>query len=150
MDSAQLAWIIAIIVVVLILLGLALFIGRRWKRTKDHERADNLRQSAADDELNAREGEAKAARAAADAQQADVDAERLREEARTQADEAQLARIRAQEQAIKAESLDPDTETSGRHRPEAPETGQDQAGDTSRSEQPRRTEDGKDKDVTGP
>lgn len=153
MDSAQLAWIIAIIVVVLVILGLVFVFGRRRKQAKDHERAENLRQSAAADELNAREGEAKAARAAADAQQADVDAERLREEARNQAEEAQLSRTRAEEQAFKADSLDPETETSRRHRTDPSGTGQDQAGDPNQSEQPHRTDDARDnpgKDVTGP
>lgn len=108
MDSTQLAWTIAIIVVVLIILGLALFLGQRRKHAKDREHAENLRQSATADELKARENEAQAALAAANAQQAEVDAERLREEARNQAEEADSARAR--EQTMKAESLDPEGE----------------------------------------
>ena len=54
MDSGQLAWTITIIVAVLLILGLVFFFGRRWKQKKNHERAENLRQSAAADELDAR------------------------------------------------------------------------------------------------
>ncbi|MFF5794703.1 hypothetical protein ACFY5D_21880 [Paeniglutamicibacter sp. NPDC012692] len=131
LDSSQLAWTITIFVVVLIILGLLLFLGRRWKLTKDRERAESLRQSAAADELRARENEAAAARAEAEAKQAEVDAEHLREAARNQADEAEAARSRAQEQTMKAESLDPDVEaeTSGRQRTDATGAPEDQLGD---------------------
>lgn len=139
MDSSQLAWTIAIIVAVLIILGLLLILGRRWKQTKDRAQAENLRQSAAADELRARENEAAAARAEAEAKQAEVEAEHLREAARNQAEEAEAARSRAQEQAMKAESLDPDVEaeTSGRHWTDAPGAPEDQPGDPSQPGQGR-------------
>ncbi|WP_427018088.1 hypothetical protein ACQCSX_05680 [Pseudarthrobacter sp. P1] len=107
MDSGQLAWTIIVIIVLLVVIGAVIFFGRRWKKTKDHERADNLRQSAAADELGARESEAKAARAAADAQQADVDAAHLRDEAHQRQADAESVRSRSEEQARKAEALDP-------------------------------------------
>lgn len=143
MDSGQLTWTIILIVVVLAIIVLGLFFGRRWKHAKDHEKAENLRQGAAAEELNAREGQAKAARAAADAQQAEVDAERLRDEARIQTEEAQSAQSRAEEQAMKADSIDPEveTETSGRHRTDATGAPEEQPGDPNQPEQPRTTRD---------
>ena len=144
MDSGQLVWIIVIIVVVLVVLGLVLFFGQRRKKEKDHERAETLRQSAADDELNARESEAKSAKAAADAKQAQVDADRLQEEARNQNAEAQSARASSQEQANKAKALDPNVETGGTRDGDASEAGRDPLGDP---DQPRQSNpsDGTDK-----
>ncbi|RAX51044.1 hypothetical protein DQ353_01235 [Arthrobacter sp. AQ5-05] len=110
MDSGQLVWIIVIAVVVLALLGLALFFAQRRKKEKDLEQAKTLREAAAEEELDAREKEARAARAEADAQQARVDADRLQDEARRLNHGAESARSSARERARHARSLDPDSD----------------------------------------
>ncbi|WP_411734356.1 hypothetical protein [Paeniglutamicibacter sp.] len=143
MDSGQLVWTIVIIVVALVILGLVLFFVQRRKKEKDHERAETLRQSAVDDELNARESEAKAARAAADAKQAQVDADRLQEEARSQNADAQSARSSAHEQAKRAQSLDPDAETRGSQNLDSSDARQDPIDDSNQPNRPSGTENGR-------
>jgi uncharacterized protein HemX len=116
MDTGQLVWIIVAIVILLALLAVVLYFGR--KRTLDAQRnqAAELRQKAEEERLGARESEAKAVRAEADAKQAEVDAERLRREARERAEEAETGRSRSDDQVREANSLDPDTDVRGRPR----------------------------------
>jgi flagellar biosynthesis/type III secretory pathway M-ring protein FliF/YscJ len=113
MDSAQLIWLIVVIVAILVVLGLVLWLGRRKALDQHREKAAELRQSAQNDELSAREREAESARAQADAKQAEVDAERLRREADERQREAESARSRSDERVREANSLDPDTDVRG-------------------------------------
>ncbi|WP_426998232.1 hypothetical protein [Pseudarthrobacter sp. N5] len=111
MDSGQLMWIV--IVIALVIVGVVIFFGRKWKLKTDRRRAVEMRQTAKTDELGAREGEAKASRAEADAKQAEVDAERLRREAHDRQEDAQTVRERSQERVREADELDPDVDAGG-------------------------------------
>jgi len=112
MNTTTLIIVIVIIAVVVIvaIIAFAMTAGRRRKAEADRQRASELRQSAADDGLAAKEREAKAARAAADAQQAEVDAQRLRQEADARQDDAASARAASEEKLRKADGIDPDVD----------------------------------------
>ena len=79
----------------------------------NRRKASEIRQSADDTALAAKEQEAKALRAQADAQQAEVKAEHLRREAASRQDKAQAHRADADEQARKADEIDPDVPKGG-------------------------------------
>jgi FtsZ-interacting cell division protein ZipA len=107
-------WIILIVVVVLVVIAIVIVastVGRRRKLEADRNRAAELREDAARDELAAREREAKSARAAADAKQAEVEAERLRREAAEREQAAAEARTEQEKKLSHADSVDPDVET---------------------------------------
>ncbi|MGO4593857.1 hypothetical protein AB4Z18_08540 [Leifsonia sp. 2TAF2] len=106
-------WIILIVVVVVVIAVIAIIatVGRNRKREADRRRAEEMRQSAAQTELDARDREAKAARAAADAKQAEVDAERLRREAEERESSAASARSESEEAMRRADHVDPDVRT---------------------------------------
>jgi len=124
-NATQLIWIIVAIVVVLIILGLVLYFGRRKQAELQRARAEELRRNAQNDALDAQDVEAKAARADADAKQAEVDAQRLRMEAGGRHEQADTVRARSEEQLRKAERLDPDA--SDRHPADPPVAGDDPA-----------------------
>ncbi|RDV44809.1 hypothetical protein DOE76_11365 [Leifsonia sp. ku-ls] len=107
-------WIILIVVVVVVIAVIAIIaatVGRNRKREADRHRAEEMRESAAQSQLEAREREAKAARAAADAKQAEVDAERLRREAQERESAAAEARSHSEEAMRRADHVDPDVKT---------------------------------------
>jgi hypothetical protein len=114
--TALIVLIVAIVVAIIIIIILIAVFGRRRKREADRAKAANMRESAVDGQLDAREREANAARAAADAKQAEVNAERLRREAASQQGDAQAARADADEQARRADDVDPDVRTEPSHR----------------------------------
>lgn len=100
--------IVVIAVVVVAVIVLAIVMGRRRSREVNRQRASDIRQSAGDTALAAKEQDAKALRAQADAKQAEVKAEHLRREAADRQAKAQAHRADADEQARKADELDPD------------------------------------------
>ncbi|WRH26259.1 LPXTG cell wall anchor domain-containing protein [Arthrobacter sp. JZ12] len=119
MDTTTWVWIIIGILVVLLIIGLIVFLGRKRrqahvqkKRREDHDRANQIREEAHAKDLEAREREAHATRAAAEAQQAEVDAERLRREAEQRQADAQGLRRETEERARHADEIDPFAETS--------------------------------------
>lgn len=114
MDSGQLVGIIVGIVVVLAIVAVAIYFGRRRKTEADRNRAAEMRERAEADQLAAREHEAKAARAEADAKAAEVEAERLRMQARGTQQEAETVRAGAEEQLRRADDVDPDVVTTER------------------------------------
>lgn len=111
MDTSTIVWIIVVVIIVIAVIILISYFGRRRKLEADRNRAGEMRETARNDELGAREGEAKAARADADAKQAAVDAERLRREASDRQEEAQTVRARSNEQSREANQIDPDVRT---------------------------------------
>lgn len=133
MDSGQLVWIIIAIIVVLAIIALVVFLGRKRKIEAGRQKAAEIREQAREDEIAARDREAKAARAEADAQRADVEAQRLRERARAQQEEAEGVRASTQENLRKADELDPDVVSGSRDKPMQP----DAAGDSNRDESMR-------------
>lgn len=114
MDSGQLVGIIVGIVVVLAIVAVAIYFGRKRKTDADRNRAAEMRERAEADQLAAREHEAKAARAEADAKAAEVEAERLRMQARGTQQEAETVRAGAEEQLRRADDVDPDVVTTER------------------------------------
>lgn len=114
MDAMTWVWIIIGILVVLLIIGLIVFLGRKRrnahlekKKHEEHERANQIREEARVKDLEAREREAHATRAAAEAQQAEVDAERLRLEAEQRQAHAQDLRRETEERARQADEIDP-------------------------------------------
>lgn len=99
---------------VLLIIGLIVFLGRKRKqahvqekRREDHQRANQIREEAQAKDLEAREREAHATRASAEAQQAEVDAERLRQEADQRQSDAQGLRRETEERTRHADEIDP-------------------------------------------
>lgn len=134
MNATQTMWIVIIIIVaVLVILGLVFYFGRRTQLAHRRIQATELRHTAKNDELNAREVEAKAAQADADAKQSEVDAARSRQEADERQGEAQAVRARSDDQSRQADELDPDV--NGRHRRRA------EADNTHAAAAPRPTDD---------
>ena len=114
MNTTQVTWLVIVVVVILAILGFALYFGRRRRLANHRTQAAELRQTAQDDELTAREVDAKAARAVADAKQSEVDAARSRQEAVERQHEADAVRSHAEDQTRQADDVDPDIDVRRR------------------------------------
>lgn len=119
MDTSTLIWIIIGIIVVAAIIVIVWFVTKRGRREAQLEaqrhRAAEMRSTAADTDLAAREREAEALRAdaaarkaEADAAQARADAERLARESSERQEDAQRLRTEAEEHLRKADEVDPD------------------------------------------
>lgn len=111
MGTTSLIGIVVAIVIVLIVVGLLVRVGRRRKVEADRTKANELRQEGERTQLMAREQEANAASVDAKAGQARVEVEKLDREAAAKAQGAQVSRERAQKHHEQAAELDPDTDT---------------------------------------
>ncbi|MFC5790187.1 hypothetical protein ACFPPE_09985 [Agromyces tardus] len=122
MDTSTIIWIIVGIVVVIAIVVIVWLVTARSRREHQLEaqrqKAAELRTSAADTDLAAREREAEALRAdaaarkaEADAAQARADAERLSRERAERQGDAERLRAEAAEHQRKADEVDPDVQT---------------------------------------
>lgn len=128
MDTGQIIWIIVGVVVLLVLLGLAVWIARKKQQTEHRHQAQELRQGAQatvgsggmqQSELEAREARLEAERARVEAERADVRAAEV-EQGHLQ------EQARYEDQVREADRLDPDVDhRSPDYRPDAPATGTD-------------------------
>lgn len=119
MTTMQWIWIIIGIVVLLIVIGFLVALGRRKNRARveqrnqeDREHAARLRDEARDAGLDARENQAAADRKRAAAEQAAVDADRLKIEAERQRAAAAERQAEATDRLRQAEAVDPDPRDS--------------------------------------
>ena len=113
-----------VVIVVLVVVGVLMSLGRRRRReaaelqaNEDREHAGRLREDAKDADLNARAKNAAAARTAADAEEAAVEAERLKIDAERQRAAAANDDARSKEKLAQAIALDPDVQTPERTGP---------------------------------
>ncbi|MGO4383688.1 hypothetical protein [Specibacter sp. RAF43] len=114
MTTMQWIWIIIGIVVLLIVVGFLVTLGRRQSRARmeqrnqeDREHAARLRDEARDAGLDARENQAAADRKRAAAEQAAVDAERLKIESERERAAAADRAAEAADRLRQAEAVDP-------------------------------------------
>lgn len=128
MDTGQIIWIIVGVVVLLVLLGLAVWIARKKQQTEHRRQAQELRQGA-----QATAGSGGMQQSELEAREAKLEAERARVEAdraETRAAEVEKGhlqeRARQEDQVREADRLDPDVDhRSPDYRPDAPTTGTD-------------------------
>ncbi|MEA5456429.1 hypothetical protein SPF06_16985 [Sinomonas sp. JGH33] len=119
MSASQIVWLIVAVVVFVVVLVLVLTLTRRSgaRRDRRRERAANLREDAARNELDVREREAASLEARAQAERAEVAAARLMREAEREGNAAHEGRAKLEEQLRKADRIDPDTHRRDGHDP---------------------------------
>ena len=122
MDDQTVLWIVIGVVVVLAIVGIALWWSRSGRRDDLRRReAERLREKAAAERIELQRREAEAARIDAEARMAQAEADAraaeaagLQAEARSRADDLEAPRSRVEDRLRRADHLDPDVDLDRR------------------------------------
>ena len=118
MGTNTIVWIVVAVVVLLALLGLAVFLKKR-STVKRQEKADKLRQETHREEIEIRKREAEAQRVKADADRKAAEADELAASARDRDRDASSSREEMTRRYERADKIDPrTTDDDGRRPPE--------------------------------